>query len=74
MVNGIHKYRETDGMIRWLVKDKRGLISLPIWIDRHTSQGTFQRFSLGEFSDYVLWKYPEQQGDKQWYRYRWLRE
>lgn len=51
MINGIRDYRETDGSIRWLVKDKRGLISLPIWIDRDTSQGTFQRFSLGEFSD-----------------------
>jgi len=48
MVNGIRPYRETDGVIRWLVKDKRGLISLPIWIDRKTTQGTFQRFSWGE--------------------------
>jgi CRISPR-associated protein Cas5t len=51
MVNGIRSYRETDGTIRWLVKDNRGLIGLPIWIDRKSGQGTFQRFSLGEFSE-----------------------
>jgi CRISPR-associated protein Cas5t len=51
MINGIREYREVDGAIRWLVKDKRGLISLPVWIDRNTSQGTFQRFSFGEFDD-----------------------
>jgi len=51
MVNGIRAYREVDGAIRWLVKDKRGLISLPVWIDRNTSHGTFQRFSFGEFDD-----------------------
>jgi len=51
MVNGIRKYREVDGVIRWLAKDKRGLISLPVWINRTTSQGTFQRFSFGEFDD-----------------------
>lgn len=45
MVNGIRTYREIDGPIRWLVKDNRGLISLPIWINRETGQGTFQRFS-----------------------------
>lgn len=44
MVNGIRAYREGDGIVRWLIKDKRGLISLPIWIDRKTTQGTFQRF------------------------------
>jgi len=44
MINGIRKYRETDGAIRWLVKDNRGLISLPVWIDRQTGQGSFQRF------------------------------
>jgi CRISPR-associated protein Cas5t len=44
LVNGIRPYREADGVIRWLVKDNRGLISLPIWIDRKTTQGTFQRF------------------------------
>lgn len=54
MINGIRNYRETDGAIRWLVKDNRGLIGLPIWIDRNTSQGTFQRFSLGEYSDQCL--------------------
>lgn len=51
LINGIRSYRETDGPIRWLVKDNRGLISLPIWIDRKTTRGTFQRFRLGEFSD-----------------------
>lgn len=45
MVNGIRGYRETDGGIRWLIKDNRGLISLPVWINRETGQGTFQRFS-----------------------------
>ncbi len=55
MVNGVRPYRETDGTIRWLVKDNRGLISLPVWIDRKTGQGTFQRFSLkNEFSE-VCW-------------------
>ena len=46
LINGIRKYRPDDGEITWLVKDNRGLISLPIWIDRKTNQGTFQRFSL----------------------------
>jgi CRISPR-associated protein Cas5t len=46
MVNGIREYRETDGQIRWLVTDNRGLIGLPVWIDRKTTRGTFQRFSL----------------------------
>jgi len=44
LVNGIRPYREADGNIRWLKKDNRGLISLPIWINRKTGQGTFQRF------------------------------
>lgn len=48
MVNGIRAYRPTDGAIRWLIKDQRGLIGLPVWIDRKTSRGTFQRFSLQE--------------------------
>lgn len=51
MINGIRTYREEDGSIRWLVKDNRGLISLPVWIDRKSGQGTFQRFSLGELSE-----------------------
>lgn len=51
LINGIRFYRESDGAIRWLVKDKRGLIALPVWIDRQTGQGTFQRFSWGEFSE-----------------------
>lgn len=46
LVNGVRPYREIDGTIRWLVKDNRGLISLPIWIDRHTTRGIFQRFRL----------------------------
>ncbi|MFQ3612323.1 MAG: CRISPR-associated protein Cas5 [Cyanobacteriota bacterium] len=45
MINGVRQYRESDGNIRWLIKDNRGLIGLPIWIDRNTGQGTFQRFS-----------------------------
>lgn len=49
MVNGIRPYRETDGVIRWLVKDNRGLIGLPMWIDRKTGQGTFQRFGWSDF-------------------------
>ncbi|ALF52468.1 CRISPR-associated protein Cas5 [Nostoc piscinale CENA21] len=49
LVNGVRSYRESDGTIRWLVKDKRGLIGLPIWINRTTGQGTFQRFSFGDF-------------------------
>jgi CRISPR-associated protein Cas5t len=51
LINGIRLYREEDGGIRWLVKDNRGLIGLPIWIDRDTSQGTFERFSFGEFTE-----------------------
>ncbi|HEY9633766.1 MAG TPA: CRISPR-associated protein Cas5 [Coleofasciculaceae cyanobacterium] len=48
LVNGIRPYRETDGTIRWLVVDNRGLISLPVWIDRNTGRGTFCRFTLGD--------------------------
>jgi CRISPR-associated protein Cas5t len=53
MVNGVRAYRETDGTVRWLMKDNRGLIGLPVWINRETTQGTFQRFSWsqGEFND-----------------------
>lgn len=50
LINGIRTYRETDGNINWLVKDCRGLISLPVWINRQNSRGTFQRFSFGEFN------------------------
>jgi len=46
MLNGVRRYRETDGTVRWLIKDRRGLIGLPIWINRQTTQGTFQRFSF----------------------------
>lgn len=46
MVNGIRVYRPEDGEIRWLVTDNRGLIGLPVWIDRKTTQGTFRRFTL----------------------------
>lgn len=52
LVNGVRNYRESDGKIRWLVKHKRGLIGLPMWIDRQTGQGTFQRFSFGELSEF----------------------
>jgi CRISPR-associated protein Cas5t len=57
MVNGVRTYREGDGAIRWLTQDTRGLIGLPIWINRETTQGTFARFSLtGDFSDECLVK------------------
>lgn len=46
MLNGVRRYRETDGTVRWLMKDQRGLIGLPVWINRQTTQGTFQRFSF----------------------------
>lgn len=46
LVNGVRPYREEDGAIRWLVRCKCGQISLPIWIDRHTTRGIFQRFQL----------------------------
>jgi len=57
MVNGFRPYRESDGEIRWLTVDNRGLIALPIWIDRKTTQGTFQRFSLvnSEFINESIW-------------------
>lgn len=45
MLNGIRAYRDEDGPIQWLEKDSRGLIGLPIWIDRKTTRGTFQRFT-----------------------------
>jgi CRISPR-associated protein Cas5t len=48
MLNGVRAYREEDGSIRWLIQDKRGLIGLPIWINRETTQGTFSRFSLAD--------------------------
>jgi CRISPR-associated protein Cas5t len=48
LVNGVRPYRETDGTIRWLAVDNRGLISLPVWIDRNTGQGTFCRFTVGD--------------------------
>lgn len=56
MVNGIRTYREEDGTIRWLVKNNRGLISLPVWINRESGQGTFQRFDWSDFSDDCLVK------------------
>jgi CRISPR-associated protein Cas5t len=52
LVNGIRSYRASDGEVRWLVKDKRGLIGLPIWVDRVTTQGTFTRFSMGEVGEF----------------------
>jgi CRISPR-associated protein Cas5t len=48
LVNGVRLYRETDGTIRWLVVDNRGLISLPVWINRNSGQGTFCRFTVGD--------------------------
>lgn len=48
LANGIRPYRSSDGPVRWLVRDRRGLIGLPVWIDRQTTRGQFQRFSLGE--------------------------
>lgn len=50
LINGIRPYREADGEINWLVKDCRGLISLPVWINRQNQRGTFQRFSCGKFN------------------------
>ncbi|AFZ36225.1 CRISPR-associated protein Cas5 [Stanieria cyanosphaera PCC 7437] len=50
LINGIRPYREEDGKIDWFIKDCRGLISLPVWINRQNQRGTFQRFSLGEFN------------------------
>lgn len=55
MVNGIRAYRDSDGPIRWLSKDNRGLISLPVWIDRQTGQGTFQRFHVAESFQDSCW-------------------
>jgi CRISPR-associated protein Cas5t len=52
MLNGVRVYRETDGVVRWLKQDKRGLIGLPIWINRETTQGTFARFTWADdFTD-----------------------
>lgn len=54
LINGIRNYRPNDGEIQWLVRDNRGLIGLPIWIDRTTTRGIFQRFTLSksdEFND-----------------------
>jgi CRISPR-associated protein Cas5t len=55
MLNGVRIYRPEDGDIRWLVKDDRGLIGLPVWIDRVSSRGFFNRFTVSnavtEFSD-----------------------
>jgi CRISPR-associated protein Cas5t len=48
LLNGVRHYRPEDGNIRWLVKDDRGLIGLPVWIDRSTSQGFFNRFSVAD--------------------------
>jgi CRISPR-associated protein Cas5t len=62
MLNGVRAYREDDGVVRWLAQDKRGLIGLPIWINRETTQGTFARFTLtDEFTDdcFVPIKAPE---------------
>ncbi|RMH66183.1 MAG: type I-MYXAN CRISPR-associated protein Cas5/Cmx5/DevS [Cyanobacteria bacterium J003] len=56
LVNGIRPYRDNDGSIHWLIRDNRGLISLPIWIDRQSGRGTFQRFRLvDEFDEEACW-------------------
>ncbi|MEM8806793.1 MAG: CRISPR-associated protein Cas5 [Cyanobacteria bacterium P01_G01_bin.38] len=55
MLNGIRAYRDVDGPIRWLAKDNRGLIGLPVWIDRVTTRGTFQRFSLKNEFNNACW-------------------
>lgn len=52
LVNGIRNYRTEDGNIKWLFKDNRGLIGLPIWIDRQSTQGTFQRFTIRESDEF----------------------
>ncbi|BAC08781.1 hypothetical protein [Thermosynechococcus vestitus] len=54
-MNGIRLYRDSDGSIRRLIKDNRGLISLPIWIDRQSSQGTFERFRLVDEFEAACW-------------------
>lgn len=52
LINGIRNYRAEDGEICWLVKDNRGLIGLPTWINRQTTQGAFQRFSLSADNEF----------------------
>lgn len=53
LINGIRFWHNQDGNPRWLCTDPRGLIALPIWIDRKTSQGTFCRYRLdSEWSDH----------------------
>lgn len=52
MLNGIRTYRQEDRKICWLVTDNRGLIGLPIWLDRKTTQRTFQRFKLDTKGDF----------------------
>jgi CRISPR-associated protein Cas5t len=55
MLNGVRAYRESDGTIRWLKRDNRGLIGLPVWINRETTQGTFARFTFAdEFTEDCL--------------------
>ncbi|ELR97561.1 CRISPR-associated protein Cas5 [Gloeocapsa sp. PCC 73106] len=48
LINGLRKYRPEDGKVSWLIRDNRGLIGLPVWINRETTQGIFQRFRLTE--------------------------
>lgn len=55
MMNGIRAYRENDGPVRWLTQDKRGLIGLPIWIDRETTRGTFARFTFADVFTEGCW-------------------
>jgi CRISPR-associated protein Cas5t len=52
LVNGIRPYRLTDGKVRWLVKDNRGFINLPTWIDYSLSQSTFQSYTLSESEEF----------------------
>lgn len=63
LVNGIRTYRPEDGIIKWLFKDNRGLIALPVWINRQTSQGKFQRFSFVENKEFDNSCWIEIQGD-----------
>ena len=55
MVNGVRVYREEDGSVRWLTQDKRGLIGLPIWINRVTTQGPFARFTFADHFTEDCW-------------------
>ena len=64
LVNGIRIYRPEDGLIKWLFQDNRGLIALPVWINRQTSQGKFQRFSVVEYQEFDDTCWIEIQGEQ----------